>query len=486
MNRDRRISFLSIRVKCLVLIASVLMSSFAYTGCFSVKTPKNVKKPDRTSASYEPEEPTYPSETPTPTASPTPDPKMIAVMAAAEHGLEEKDLNGRYDLYMKFSETLDGNEKIDILKPYFYAVFPIISEFIMEKDEEHFLKTLKELNFKYNHNAGADGIYDQAKNVIEVDPGLFSARGQDAFDSVMFHEVIHFVDTHIEGNSTYKQVAYTKNGTFTLYNTVMNNQNAYDVKKVVQSYLLEGCCEKYNAEYFTHAALSYPVRVAFVNGLEYIFGSDRIKKMYFSGETDMNLVKVLQEYEFSNEEILKLLNTTKLGVDKTITAKNCMDPREALIRLYNAVNGTDYKDDMGFCQILVSMDDKTLNKIPSTYRKEISKLKGFSNNDIADFWSYATSKMGGDAKTTIGYYGKPIPFMYDGKLKVYLILAPVGKQITDYQVAVYDYDFVTKEFTGVEIYDSWTPLGATQDDTEDKQKNDEALDARTSETEEGA
>ena len=208
--------------------------------------------------------------------------------------------------------------------------------------------------------------------------------------------------------------------------------------------------------------------------------------MYFSGETDMNLVKVLQEYEFSNEEILKLLNTTKLGVDKTITAKNCMDPREALIRLYNAVNGTDYKDDMGFCQILVSMDDKTLNKIPSTYRKEISKLKGFSNNDIADFWSYATSKMGGDAKTTIGYYGKPIPFMYDGRLKVYLILAPVGKQITDYQVAVYDYDFVTKEFTGVEIYDSWTPLGATQDDTEDKQKNDEALDARTSETEEGA
>ena len=481
VKRDSRIHYLSLRVKCVALVASVLMSAFVSTGCFELKKPKNVKSPDQTKPTvYEPEETTYPSETPTPTASPTPDPKTLVVMDAKEHGLEEADLHGKYDFYKKFAETLEGNEKITLLKPYFYAEFPIISEFIMEKDEEHFLKTLKELNFKYNHNKGADGIYDQAKNVIEIDPGLLSVRGQDAFDSVAFHETIHFIDTHIEGNSTYKQVAYTKTGTFVLYNTVMNNEKSQNLKKVVQSFMLEGCCEKYNAEYFCHAALSYPPRVGFVNGLEYIFGSDKVKKMYFSGETDMNLVRVMQEYEFSNEEILKFFNTTKFGADKNLKAKDCMDPREVLIRLYNSVKGTDYKEDPAFCKILASMDDKNLNKIPSTYRKEISKLKGFDKNELTDFWSYATSKMGGDAKTTIGYYGSPVPIMINGELKVYFILAPAGKQITDYQVAVYDYDFATKEFKGVEIYDSWTPVGGVQDTSEEEAQNERAIEAHES------
>ena len=462
MNKDRRIGFLSVRLKCLVLAASVLLSAFAFAGCFELKKPTSVKHPSATD--YDDDTPT-PSPTSTPT--PTPDPRMLIVKHAGEYGITEEELNGKYEFFEQYSETLEGNEVIDDIRPYFYHVFPLVAKYIKSGKEEHFLKTLMELKFRYNHTDGADGLYDQKSNTLELDPALKEKYGVDAYASVAYHEIIHFVDTHIEGNSTYKQICYMNDGSFALYSDVMNNQRRADVKRVVQSYFLEGGCEKYNSEFYTYAPLSYPARVAFITGMEYIYGSDKIKEMYFSGDTDYQFVKLLQENGFTNDEIFKLFRATNLGREQGLQAKSCLDPREALIRLYNNKMGTDYKEDAAFCRIIAAMDDKELNKIPSNYRKEISKYKAYTDKEIAEFWRFATNYIGGSASTMIGYYGKPVPMMFDGKLKIVLILAPVGQRISDYQVAVFDYDFDTKEFAAVTIFDDWLPIGAKTSESSD-------------------
>ena len=83
--------------------------------------------------------------------------------------------------------------------------------------------------------------------------------------------------------------------------------------------------------------------------------------MYFSHDTGVKFCYLLRENGFSDEDIIRVLRTTKTE-DGMYDRSMYIDPREVLIRLYTQKIGPDYEKDAKFCRIIAGMDKKNINE----------------------------------------------------------------------------------------------------------------------------
>jgi hypothetical protein len=392
---------------------------------------------------------------PTPTPSPTPDPKKEAMKLAEYVGLAEEDLRGKYELFERYSVAVSDNPNLEGYKAYVFHLFPVVADYLKPENEKFFFERVKTLKIVENHTDGVDGQYIREDNKIEIEPDLKELMGEDLFSSVLYHEMMHFIDININGDVIDDVVAYMSDGTLRKYGDLDYAERGW-VKEYIRTYFTEGGCEMFTAEYFTVSPNAYLMRVRFMVALKYIFGSDRINKMFFESDSDWQFVQLLVDAGFTTEEIVKFSHTmqeTDIGIKDP---KNSIDPREALIRLYIKNIGPDYEKDSAFCFMLGSMNDDHFSKIDSEYKKFYSKLKGIDQMEVYQIWGFITSETG-DYETKWGFAGMPGPFYVNGELKVVATSAPLEGDIKDYKTVIVDYNYETKELSNFKLFDKWAP-----------------------------
>ena len=392
---------------------------------------------------------------PTPTPSPTPDPKQEAMKVAEYVGLTEEDLRGKYELFEKYAVAVSENPNLEGYKAYVFHLFPIVADYLKPENEKFFFEKVKTLKIVENHTDGVDGQYIREDNKIEIEPDLKATMGEDLFSSVLYHEMMHFIDLNINGDVIDCVVAYMSDGTLRKYGDLNYAERGW-VTDYVRTYFTEGGCEMFTAEYFTVSPNAYLMRVRFMVALKYIFGDKKITDMFFDADSDWQFVQLLIDAGMTNEEILKFSHTmqeTDIGITDP---KNSIDPREVLIKLYIKNIGPDYENDKTFCFILGSMNDDHFSKIDSEYKKFYSKLKGIDQMEIYQIWGFITSETG-DYDTKWGFAGMPGPFYVNGELKVVATSAPLEGDIKDYKTVIVDYNFETKELSNFKLFDKWAP-----------------------------
>ena len=87
--------------------------------------------------------------------------------------------------------------------------------------------------------------------------------GEDLFSSVLYHEMMHFIDLNINGDIIDCVVAYMSDGTLRKYGDLNYAERGW-VTDYVRTYFTEGGCEMFTAEYFTVSPNAYLMRVRFM------------------------------------------------------------------------------------------------------------------------------------------------------------------------------------------------------------------------------
>ena len=446
-----RFRYSGMKLKCVILAASVLLASVSLAGCFETRSPRTAHS--QANAEVKPGTPTEAS--PTPSATPTPDPKDDAVKLASEVGLEEKDLKGKYDLFIRYAEAVRSNPEFNGRREFIYHLFPVIADHLKSENEEFFFTKVKELRITEKHTDGIDGQYIQTENKIELDPDLETRMGKEAYSSVFYHELMHFIDLNIAGSGLEGYACLMDDGSIKKYGDLDYDEMKH-MKDYLYSYFIEGGAEMYTSEYFTYAPNSYLPRVRFLVGMKYIFGIEKIDNMFFDVDTDYQFAQLLMANGFTSEETVKVFMAMRNTPDALSEPKTLIDPREVLIRLYIGNVGPDYEKDKIFCLILGSMNESDLNKIPSDYSKFYTKQSGVSQEEVLQVWGYLTNIVG-DYDVQWGFIGFPAPIYLNGELKLSVTAGPTEGDRLDYKAVVVDYDFESFEIKDIKIYEKWSP-----------------------------
>ncbi len=446
-----RFRYSGMKLKCVILAASVLLASVSLAGCFETRSPRTAHS--QANAEVKPGTPTEAS--PTPTLTPTPDPKDDAVKLASEVGLEEKDLKGKYDLFIRYAEVVRSNPEFNGRREFIYHLFPVIADHLKSENEEFFFNKVKELRITEKHTDGIDGQYIQTENKIELDPDLETRMGKEAYSSVFYHELMHFIDLNIAGSGLEGYACLMDDGSIKKYGDLDYDEMKH-MKDYLYSYFIEGGAEMYTSEYFTYAPNSYLPRVRFLVGMKYIFGIEKIDNMFFDVDTDYQFAQLLMANGFTSEETVKVFMAMRNTPDALSEPKTLIDPREVLIRLYIGNVGPDYEKDKIFCLILGSMNESDLNKIPSDYSKFYTKQSGVSQEEVLQVWGYLTNIVG-DYDVQWGFIGFPAPIYLNGELKLSVTAGPTEGDRLDYKAVVVDYDFESFEIKDIKIYEKWSP-----------------------------
>ena len=459
------------RLECSVLAVSVLFGSLVMSGC-AVRTTETSEEPSASmetsvtaeadketepSATSEPEEDQDKASTVTEETEPepviTPDPKPQALEAAGKLGIDEEQLRGRYDLFLKFVDVVDANQGLDGFEGYVYRLFPLVAEHLDTGNEDYFLNKLLNLSISIVDTDAFAGGFMPWSNSIEIKSDIKKIWGKGFYALTVYHELIHFIDEHIDGQLTYVNIPEYGD----IYESCDEpaDPNTGVIRMVQANYWVEGGAEKYSAEYLTHApsAEAYRMNEQFLVGMEYIFGTKTVDDMFFAHDTDWQFVELLRKNGFSDDEIVRLFDTMTLLSDSK--QKEYHDPREALIRIYVNQVGPDYENDKIFCRIIASMqmEKDFLKKIPSDYRKFISKQKRFSAKEEKKMCNYIAKKTG---KKDIVFDIRPTPLYVEGELKlVGLIRSSQGK---DFRTVVFDYDFENNSIKDCTVYDDLVPV----------------------------
>lgn len=449
------------KLLCTVLAFSCLLPTLALSGC---KEPTETSEEETETVATTVAEPTAtPTATPSPT--PTPDPKPEALEKAAQVGLSEEDLCGRYGLFLRYSRMITYNHDLGRYAGFLYKYFPLVAHNLKEENEDYFFNKVRTLSVYDVDSDDFAAAFFPSDNAIEIAYKGRDYLGEGYLSLVLYHEFIHFIDYTIDGEQGFLCETDTGNLTTTMVDT---GNGKYDLS----AYFVEGGPNLYYAKYVTHAAHTNGPNDFFLVGLEYIIGEDKVEEMFFSHDSEMRLVELLQENDFSNEEIAKFFAAQHLvNEGSKIDVNDYLDPREVLIRLYIRYKGTDFENDAVFRRILACMDGEQLNKIPSRYKDFLSKLKMFSDskkNEFVKVLKKGLSSSEQDAHMDT----RPYVMLVNGEPKLAAVLEIFKNDKLVFKTVIMDFDFEKDAIIDYKIYDQseWIPV------TVESKKYDEGSD----------
>ena len=323
------------------------------------EAPKQTEVPTPTDAA-EPAVTSGPDVTATPTPEPTPTPvpqEAIdeAVRIAAAHGLREEDLHGEYALFLDFAETAESNENLSGYREILYRIFPVIADNTEYIDCEYLLESEAGLSIIDNEITDAHrGEYHWDMNTVMV-----NTRREEPIDhrwpATVFHELMHFVD-HKAGSDYDDWYYFLDDKVLTL--TDFLNLSDADMSRAqplcATDYIVESGAELFTAKYFTGATQSYYESCQFLSGLEYIYGTERVKELFFSTDSDVKSAKIFFDAGYSYDRYADA--TASLNwltyPEQCVRPDNYISPEEILTDLYKAELGDGWETDREFRYIL--------------------------------------------------------------------------------------------------------------------------------------
>ena len=296
--------------------------------------------------------------------------QAIAVELAGKHGLSEAVLKGQYDLFLKFSETVEGNSSMGDYKEFVYLIFPVVASNAEYIDDDYFFQMLGSLEIT-SGEIPHDGTYDVC-NLVTISEKTIN-ENREVLPRVLFHELMHFLDWTMNGMKT---DVYTKGDQHLTPADIVffTAEESADLIACEGSWIVtEGGAEYMTAKYFTGAPCAYMDCVAFLTGIEYIMGEEYMDRLFFSWDTDALFQELFLEAGYTLEQYIaasRTMNSTARP-DLEDYPDDPVSLDDLLIDLYTHYKGGNWKEDKGFLAII-----KNFNGIG---------LQGWRRSKNADF-----------------------------------------------------------------------------------------------------
>lgn len=301
-----------------------------------------------------------PTEEPSPEPGPTLEPTAREALAAAEeHGLSEDDLRGEYELFLRFSETVEGNPGLGDYLGLVYRIFPVIADHTEYLDAEYFFEKLASLSFSESElEAGFWGMYQRDPNAILIRSNI---EDDDRWElpAVVFHELMHFVDSSLSGGESALYLldgARLRGDEFLAlpFEDQLRALILYDTDAVK-----EGGAELYTAKYFAGGVRSYFSACSVLTGIEYIYGTEKLDELFFGRDSGAVLAELLVDAGYSEDRYYSAAASLDWITTPRSSFKpdNFIAPEDILIDLYEHELGSGWKQDEPFIYILKSLSD---------------------------------------------------------------------------------------------------------------------------------
>lgn len=403
------------------------------------------------------EEPTeaatpVPTDTPTPTEDPIP---AAAVALAAEHGLTEDDIHGEYELFLRFEEAVEINSALGKYKEFMYLIFPVVADASPYMDHDHFFDMLAGLSFnECVLEPGIAGTYTAGVNEVDINTDI------DSYDSyhipeVVFHELMHFVDFNVNNDAP---AIYVLNGR--RLNTVeLVELTEEEQEQAVVCYepdvVTEGGAEYFTAKYFAGAERAYFIPAQFLAGVEYIFGEEKIKELFFDRDSGAVLAELFLEAGYSKEKFYNANQTLSFMTDSASHGEPSVyiAPEDMLIDLYESRLGSGWQTDEGFLYILKAINGVVGEDYQRSEHAEF--LRGVEFRTWAQYDAFIGKLFGELPFQPDLRYLPPTPFIRHGRLMLGAFAEWTDPETQEHVrgTLTLDYDFGSETPRGYETID---------------------------------
>ena len=311
------------------------------------------------------------------------------VVLKYELGDYEDLIDDNEELFQKYVYIAQNNEGVKDYLSYVIKVFPIIVQNKEYLDENVLLKALFRLHF-YEFDIKDPNIaayYHDNDKSIEL---------KEVSPSVLYHEILHFLDFNFNNKGTNSVRLYQSNDDYLTedeYEKLGKDEKA-KIEVINDQYfqfITEAGAETYSLSSLNSDMLPrvYLPIVLIYNGLELIYGEEFMKEVFFSETGTLQLFKKMRTNGFTNKEIvdLLLLFDKQTKENYSINDADFIEIMDNLIQLYEAENNKKWYDDKVFnLFISIVLKEKSWLLRDSTYYAEFDNLidiTKFVNESIA-------------------------------------------------------------------------------------------------------
>lgn len=293
--------------------------------------------------------------------------KQEALKLAQELGVKEDELHGQYELFIKYIDCIDQNTEIGTLKDYVLHLFPVVADHLKPEDESYFFQNLSELRAEIGET--------QTPSAAEFYPGsnlvLINGNGENgesgASYSIMYHELMHFIDFSIGGDYR-SNVYYT--GTRFAHGEELTDKEWENCISVETDFITEGGADYYAGKYYRKTTEGYNTPASFLSGIEWIYGEETADRLFFSSDSTMEFILLLEDAGISDQKIVDILRTFNFqtyGSNQLPEIPVRME--DVLVDLYESKKGSGWKEDKVFMQILNEIHAWTIEDYPFAHEE---------------------------------------------------------------------------------------------------------------------
>ena len=368
--------FRSQRVRSAFLAGAVVVSILAGTGCKknsdakgTTAAPSESSEPIVTSLESESRETQESSSEKPETADTAPDRssgeeefKQEALKLAQELGVKEDELHGQYGLFLKYVDCIDQNTELGTLKDYVLHLFPVVADHLKPEDESYFFQNLSELRAEIGEtmSSSAAEFYPGSNLVLINEKGENGESGVGY--TIMYHELMHFIDFSIGGEHR-SNVYYT--GNRFAYVEELTDKEWEDCISTETDFITEGGADYYTGKYYRKTMEGYNTPASFLSGIEWIYGEETVDRLFFSSDSAMEFILLLQDAGISDQKIVNIIRTfNRETYGSNGLPENPVRMEDVLVDLYESKKGSGWKEDKVFMQILNEIHAWTTEEYP--------------------------------------------------------------------------------------------------------------------------
>ncbi|MBR5937740.1 MAG: hypothetical protein IKZ90_05710 [Clostridiales bacterium] len=156
---------------------------------------------------------------------------------------------------------------------------------------------------------------------------LFPVVADHLKPEIMYHELMHFIDFSIGGE---------------------HRSNVY-----------------YTGKYYRKTMEGYNTPASFLSGIEWIYGEETVDRLFFSSDSEMEFVLLLQDAGISDQKIVNIIRTfNRETYGSNGLPENPVRMEDVLVDLYESKKGSGWKEDKVFMQILNEIHAWTTEEYP--------------------------------------------------------------------------------------------------------------------------
>ncbi|MBE6160250.1 MAG: hypothetical protein E7157_04300 [Lactobacillales bacterium] len=298
----------------------------------------------------------------------------------------EKIIKENKVFFKQFAYILENNDNLGNYKKYVYDLFNVLVDNEKYLNKPYFFNKLSLLKIRQDSNLNVAGEYNDSLNLVSLN----NANEE----STIYHELSHFLDFsfndigYIEVWNCNNKII-TNNDYYKLNQEEKNKCEKLEIDDYNADYIVEGGAELITAKYLTNVVSSYYDLTAFISGLEYIFGSDKINEIFFSENGYLEILKLfvnsgftVEEYKSINKDLSFYTYPTRNLEHKV--SNNLVD---VLIDLYKAnIKNKNWYEDKAFIYILNTyIGVENINYKNGKYGEEVEK---FIFKDFEQYYKY--------------------------------------------------------------------------------------------------